>query len=196
MSIRTQRAFNLNRDPFSKDVPAADLFLDDPRTHTLEVLQATVEQRSSVLLTAEPGVGKSCLVRRLASQLHPGRFQVHYFHNATLGRRDFYRQLCWGLGLKPAATAAALFRAISLHVQELAAENRGHPIFVLDEAHLLQDATIEILHLLLNYEWDSRPLLSLVLVGLPELKDRLCTDPRYGRDFVPRFHRGASVGFQ
>jgi general secretion pathway protein A len=29
------------------------------------------------------------------------------------------------------------------------------------------------LHILLNYEWDSRALLSLILVGLPELKDQL-----------------------
>lgn len=173
MSVRIQRAFNFTRAPFAKDAPAADLFLDEARSHTLEVLQSAIEQRSSVLLTAEPGVGKSCLVRRLASQLHPGRFRVHYFHNATLGRRDFYRQLCWGLGLTPSATAAALFRAVSQHIEELAAENRGHPVFVLDEAHLLQDATVEHLHILLNYEWDSRPLLSLLLVGLPELKDRL-----------------------
>jgi type II secretory pathway predicted ATPase ExeA len=173
MSVRTQRAFNFTREPFAKDFPIADLFLDEARSRTLETLQGAIEQRFSVLLTAEPGVGKSCLVRRLASQLHPGRVKVQNLHNATLGRRDFYRQLCWGLGLKPSATPAALFRAISQHIEELAAENRGHPVFVLDEAHLLQDATVEILHLLLNYQWDSRPLLSLLLVGLPELKDRL-----------------------
>ncbi len=170
---RIQRAFNLVRDPFAKDIPVADFFLDEPRNDTLDAMQFALEKRSSVLLCAEPGVGKSCLVRALAAKLHTGRFQVHYFHNATLGRRDFYRQLCWGLGLTPSATAAALFRAVSQHVQDLAAENRGHPIFVLDEAHLLHDATIEHLHILLNYEWDSRPLLSIVLVGLPELRDRL-----------------------
>jgi len=102
-----------------------------------------------------------------------GRFKVHYFHNATLGRRDFYHHICWGLGLKAAATAASLFRAISQHVKELSDQNHGHPVFIFDEAHLLQDPIIEHLHLLLNYEWDSRPLLSLLLVGLPELKDRL-----------------------
>jgi len=39
-------------------------------------------------------------------------------------------------------------------------------------AHLLQDV-LEHLHILANHEWDARALLSLVLVGLPELKDRL-----------------------
>ena len=42
-----------------------------------------------------------------------------------------------------------------------------------DEAHLLHPDTLDHLHILLNYEWDSRALLSLVLIGLPELFDRL-----------------------
>jgi hypothetical protein len=36
---------------------------------------------------------------------------------------------------------------------------------VLDEAHLLHQDTLDHLHILLNYEWDSKPLLSLLLVG-------------------------------
>jgi general secretion pathway protein A len=173
MTARIQRAYSLARDPFAKDIPTQDLWLDDTRTQALDTLHATVESRHSALLTAEPGLGKTCLMRRLAQDLHPGRFRVHYFHHATLGRRDFYRQLCWGLGLQPAATAAALFRAVSQHVEELAQDNRGHPVFVLDEAHLLADPVVEHLHILTNYEWDAKPLLSLVLVGLPELRDRL-----------------------
>jgi hypothetical protein len=46
------------------------------RRSRLAVLQATIEQRPSVPLTAEPGVGKSYLARRLASQLHPGRIRT------------------------------------------------------------------------------------------------------------------------
>ncbi|MEL6187912.1 MAG: ATP-binding protein [Myxococcota bacterium] len=42
-----------------------------------------------------------------------------------------------------------------------------------DEAHLLHQDVLEHLHILANYAWDSRPLLSLVLVGLPELWGRL-----------------------
>jgi len=57
-------------------------------------------------------------------------------------------------------------------VQELS-NDRVHPVFLLDEAHLLHQDTLDHLHILLNYGWDSQPLLSLVLIGLPELADRL-----------------------
>lgn len=100
---------------------------------------------------------------------HPAAgFRLTYSHNATLGRRAFYRQLCVALGLSPAATTGSLFYAVSRHVEE-----RIHPVFLLDEAHLLHQDTLEHLRILLNYAWDSRALLSLVLVRLPELRDRL-----------------------
>ena len=125
-----------------------------------------------VLLTGEPGVGKTCVMRAVRARVPAQGCRLIYCHNATLGRSDFYRQLCHALGLSPSATAAALFYAVSTHVQDLGKEHM-HPVFLLDEAHLLHQDTLDHLYILLNYEWDSRALLSLVWVGLPELEDRL-----------------------
>ncbi len=136
-----------------------------------EVLD-TLQERHSVLLVGEPGIGKMCVLRALRQRLPKERFRLTWCHNATLGRRDFYRQLCLALGLSSKATAAAVFYSATGHVQELASA-RVHPVFLLDEAHLLHADVLAHLHILLNYEWDSRTLLSLVLVGLPELKDWL-----------------------
>jgi type II secretory pathway predicted ATPase ExeA len=118
-------------------------------------------------------------------------FRLTYCHNATLGRRDFYRQLCHAVGLTPAATAGSLFYALSRHVEDRVAE-RVHPVFLLDESHLLHQDTLDHLHILLNYAWDSRALLSLILVGLPELQDRL--ELRKNRSLYSRIHRRLSVG--
>ena len=101
------------------------------------------------------------------------------------GPRDFYRQLCLALGLKPSATAAAVFFSVTTNIEELGHE-RVHPVFLLDEAHLLHQDVIDHLHILLNYQWDSRALLSLVLVGLPELEDRLSR--RHHRSLYSRLH--------
>jgi type II secretory pathway predicted ATPase ExeA len=38
---------------------------------------------------------------------------------------------------------------------------------------LLHQDVLDHLHILLNYQWDSRALLSLILVGLPELENQL-----------------------
>jgi type II secretory pathway predicted ATPase ExeA len=138
------------------------------------------------MLVGDPGVGKTCLLRALRQVLPQEGFRLTYCHNATLGRRDFYRQLCTALGLAPSATAAALFHAVSTHVTELGRDARQHPVFLLDEAHLLHQDTLAHLHILLNYEWDRRPLLSLILVGLPELADRM--NLRINRSLYSRIH--------
>jgi len=164
--------FGLKEAPFSKEISDAELWLPPSKKDLVEDLCEAVRERSSVVLVGEPGVGKTCVLRALRHKLPHAGFRLTYCHNATLGRRDFYRQLCLALGLQPSATAAAVFFAVSNHVEELGRE-RVHPVFLLDESHLLHQDTLDHLHILLNYQWDSKALLSLVLIGLPELEDRL-----------------------
>jgi type II secretory pathway predicted ATPase ExeA len=183
--------FGLREAPFSKDVGDADLWLPPSRQAVCDELIDAVSEHDSVLLTGDPGVGKTCLLRALRHRVPEAGCRLTYCHNATLGRRDFYRQLCLALGLAPAATAASVFWAVSCHVQDLGRE-KLHPVFLLDEAHLLHQDTLDHLHILLNYEWDRRPLLSLVLVGLPELENRLAI--RHNRSLYSRLHRRLRVG--
>jgi general secretion pathway protein A len=165
-------AFGLKEPPFSKEIADADLWLPASKTAVVDQLLDAIREHASVVLVGDPGVGKTCVLRALRHRIPAAGFRLTYCHNATLGRRDFYRQLCAALGLSPAATSGSLFYAIARHVEERA-EERIHPVFLLDEAHLLHQDTLDHLHILLNYHWDSRALLSLVLVGLPELRDRL-----------------------
>jgi general secretion pathway protein A len=183
--------FTLREAPFGKDIADGDLWLPSSKQHARDTLLEALSERTSVLLVGEPGVGKSCLLRALRHHLPQAGYRLTYCHNATLGRRDFYRQLCLALGLSPSATAAGVFYAVSLHVQDLAGQ-RLHPVFLLDEAHLLHQDTLDHLHILLNYEWDQKPLLSLILVGLPELQDRLAL--RRNRSLYSRLHQRLSVG--
>jgi len=167
-----QRHFGLDRAPFSKDVADDELWLPSSKLALVDDLVEAVEAREHVLLVGEPGVGKTCTLRALRRRLPETDYRLTYCHNATLGRRDFYRQLCLALGLSPRATAAAVFHSVSSHVEELGRQ-RVHPVFLLDEAHLLQQQVLEHLHVLANYQWDRKPLLSMVLVGLPELWGQL-----------------------
>jgi general secretion pathway protein A len=164
--------FGLKEPPFSKEIADADLWLPSSKASLVDDLCEALEERASVLLTGEPGVGKTCVLRALRKRLPEAGYRLTYCHNATLGRRDFYRQLCLALGLSPKATAAAVFYSVSTHVQDLG-KDRVHPVFLIDEAHLLHPETLGHLHILLNYEWDSKALLSLILVGLPELGAQL-----------------------
>ena len=165
--------YGLSREPFSKEINADELYVSPAHEEIGARLKAAIEGRASAVLTGEVGVGKTFLLRGLTNDLNPSRYRVTYIHNANVSRRDFYRQLSVALALEPKAHPSALFRQVQAHVEELADEQKVHPVLLLDEAHLLATSVLEYLHVLLNYRMDSRSFLSVILVGLPELKDRL-----------------------
>jgi type II secretory pathway predicted ATPase ExeA len=173
MSDILQSAFSLRHSPFAPDVAAEDLWLDDARKDAIDRVVDAVSRRRHVLVKGEAGTGKNCLLRAMRSRLSSVHYRTVYVANVTLGRRDFYRQVCSALGIVPKGTPAGLFEAIQRDVEAQHREHRVHPVLVLDEAHLMPDSTLGHLHVLANFDWDSQPLLSLVLVGLPELHDRL-----------------------
>lgn len=177
--------FGLRSSPFTKEVDDGALWLPESKIALVSDIVDSLSERQSVLLLGEPGVGKTCVLRALRHQLPQAGFRLTYCRNATLGRRDFYRYLCHALGLHPASTAANLFLAVETHVQDLR-RDKLHPVFLLDEAHLLHPDMLAHLHILLNYDWDAKSLLSLVLVGLPELEQNLSR--RAHRSLFTRIH--------
>ena len=164
--------FGLERPAFSKEIDDAHLWLPPSKHSVVERICRAVENHKSVSLVGDPGVGKTCVLRAVRHRLAAQPVRLTYCHNATLGRRDFYRHLCLALGLEAKATVGSLFWAVSTHVEQLAKESL-HPVLLLDEAHLLHQDTLDHLHILLNYHWDAKALMSLILVGLPEMEDRL-----------------------
>ena len=178
-------AFGLRAAPFSKEIDDADLWLPESKAALVVDIEEALAERQSVLLLGEPGVGKTCVLRALRHRLPQAGFRLTYCRNASLGRRDFYRLLCHALGLQPSSTAANLFLAVEAHVHELR-RDRVHPVFLLDEAHLLHPDMLAHLHILLNYEWDAKALLSLLLIGLPELEGNL--HRRAHRSLLTRIH--------
>jgi general secretion pathway protein A len=185
-----QTFFSLSAPPFQKGVSDGELHLSLTGVLLLGQITAALHERQQIALYGEPGAGKTCLLRALRHSLPHDQFRLTYCANVTLGRRDFYRQFAIALGLSPCGTAASLFNSIATQVQDLG-QNRIHPVLILDEAHLLHQDTLDHLHILLNFDWDSRPLLSLLLVGLPDLRDRLLL--RRNRSLLSRIHHRLSL---
>jgi type II secretory pathway predicted ATPase ExeA len=173
MNNKALSTYGLTRLPFSKDIPASEMLDTEALQRAKERLKAALEGRSSAVMTGDSGSGKTCLLRALEEDLPQGRYRIHYVHNATVNRRDFYRQLSIGMGLEPRATFAALFASVSQHIQDLASQHKLRMVLLIDEAHMLPLSVLDQMHVLMNFERDSKPWLSIILVGLPELRETL-----------------------
>src|SRR5882672_9273090 len=183
--------FGLRSEPFSKEIDDGKLWLPESKRNLVDELVTCVHERKHAAVTGEPGVGKTCVLRALrhAPATDPS-FRLTYCHNVTLGRRDFYRHVCHALNIPYGATAGDVSHSVSKHVEDLAREHT-FPVLLVDEAHLMHQDTLDHLHILLNYAWDSRALLSLILVGLPELRERLAL--RHNRSLYSRIHHRLEV---
>ena len=146
---RLLSTFGFTRPPFSKDISPSEMFQTDQFQEAMLGLKAAIEGRTSAVVTGDSGSGKTCLIRALEQDLPQGRYRLHYTANATVNRRDFYRQISIGMGLEAHSSFAALYSTVSQHIQDLAMQHKLWVILVLDEAHLLHIQVLEQLHILL-----------------------------------------------
>jgi general secretion pathway protein A len=130
------------------------------------------ERKGFVQLTGEVGAGKTTLCRALLEQLDD-RFATALILNPILDANQLMEAIAmeFGLdvhGLDRLETVATINRFLLEQVQQ----NRDC-LLIVDEAQDLTDDLLEQVRLLSNLETDKRKLLQIVLMGQPELRDRL-----------------------
>jgi type II secretory pathway predicted ATPase ExeA len=164
--------FGLKRRPFDKSIATRDLY----SWPGLEELEARLEMAKGahgiMLLTGEPGTGKTVALRRFVDSLNTEHYQPVYLPLSTLTVLDAYAQLHRALGGEEIRSKSLLFAGIQQGIAQLNAQSK-QPVIVLDEADLLRSAIFDELRILLNFEMDSRDPLLLILCGQPQLLAKL-----------------------
>jgi type II secretory pathway predicted ATPase ExeA len=102
------------------------------------------------------------------------RFSSFYYKtpNPRLNTATLYSQILLALQVEPTHTFTRLLPQLRDTLQNLARKNR-YPLLVIDEAHLLPSELFDQLRFLLNDDFDANSLLTLVLVGQPDLAAKL-----------------------
>jgi MSHA biogenesis protein MshM len=166
--------FGLNEMPFGLTPDTAFAFATRAHQEALNtLLLAARSGEGFIKITGEVGTGKTLLCRRfLATQ--GDDCVTCYLPNPLLTPTTLLLALAEELELKPAADATEyqLLKSINGELLALAAEGR-HVVVCIDEAQALPLKTLETLRLLSNLETEKRKLLQVVLLGQPELDERL-----------------------
>ena len=140
---------------------------------TLFRLDYLAKTKGFGILTGSPGRGKTTAIRTQSSTLNPSLYKVVYSSLSTLTPNDFYRNLVKELGSEPAFKKPDNFRIIQEEITRLSLEKRKTPIIIIDEANYINNAILNDLKILFNFEMDSRDRAAILLAGLPKLNSTL-----------------------
>lgn len=130
------------------------------------------ERKGFIQITGEVGAGKTTVTRAVLEELGP---TVHtaLILNPVLTSTQLARTILVELGLRPRKLdRSGYLDVLSQYLFDQAARDHDVVLFI-DEAQDLEPELLEQIRLLSNLETDQRKLLQIVLIGQPELRDKL-----------------------
>ena len=162
--------YSLKRQPFDKGIKTTRAMETTPLSECGARLDYIKRQGGIMLLTGDPGVGKTLAIRRFTDALPETSFRTVYTALSTLKGTDILRHINHCLGLKYRATKSALYTQIQQEILETKEQRGKTVVLIIDEAHLLQPSALQELRILTNFKMDSFDPFILILAGHTELR--------------------------
>ena len=182
--------WGLRERPF-ENTPDPKFFFSSPVCkQALDRLLYTIHsQKGCALLTGEYGCGKTFLMRKALDLLNGNDYEIALMNYPIFGPNEFLQEILFQQGQEvKEESRLELFRKISAHLYESMRENRQN-LLVIDEAQLIDEPQVfEEIRLLLNLQLEDRFLLTIFLVGQPELRERILQYPQLEQRIGIRFH--------
>lgn len=186
-----QAYWGLNEKPFENTPDPKFLYYSHQHEEAMaRMLYAVRERKGAALLTGEYGCGKTLLSRVLKSELRSeDKYKAVFVLDPRFTGTAFLQEIAFQLGANPIPnTKIKIFHTLqSIFIANHAAGK--HTVLVIDEAQSVRNLDIfEELRLLLNFQLDDKFLLTIILLGSPELKQMIATMPHLAQRMAVRYH--------
>lgn len=203
--------FGLKHDPLGKNI--RQIVHSTQQSQLTQKLNFLLQTKGIGIITGDAGTGKTTALREWANSLNPMTHHVIYQSDNHFKSFDIYSQLGDQLGLDKYARYSTLWRALKHELLNLIDNKQLSPIWIIDEAHCAPANFLIELPSFLNFNFDSREVMTIILVGLPQLQATLkkmihsalhsrtlfqfaweaCDDPAKFRDFLIEAFKNAGI---
>ena len=137
------------------------------------LLYAIKMKKGGAMLSGDIGCGKTTLTKVCIQELSGDRYEISLIVNPRLEPLEFLQEVIYQLGISDVPdTKIKCLRVLNDKMIQNARSNK-ETLLMVDEAQLLSQATLEEIRLLLNAQLNDRFLITIILFGQPELRERI-----------------------
>jgi general secretion pathway protein A len=174
--------YSLRKEPFQITPDPEFLYLSPSHKEALgAILYGVMQRKGFIAIIGEVGVGKTTILRSYIEEADKKHLRIVYVFDANVSFIGLLRTIHRELGLMPAGGKDGKdepkepFDLVSRIQEFLIAEYQkgGNLVVIIDEAQNMPIETLESLRMLSNLETSTDKLIQIVLIGPPELEERL-----------------------
>jgi general secretion pathway protein A len=158
----------------------------------MRLLYAVREKKGAAMLSGECGSGKTLLSRVIMTQLlnESNRYKVALIVNPAISKEELLAEIVYQFGqdIRKEDNKSELLRKLNDILYKNMNSNI-HNVIIIDEAQAMEDdSTFEEIRLLLNFQLNEMFLLTLLLFGQSELKDKIERIPQFKQRLAIKYH--------
>jgi len=165
--------YGLTEKPFQIVPNPSYLYMSPVHENALTYLEyGLMENVGFILLTGNVGTGKTTLVRHIMDQFESKK-EIAVIFNTHVTPEELIYLILNAFELEPKQESKTInLEILNQFLIEKYAQNK-QVLLIIDEAQNLSDEALEGVRMLSNLQSDEQNLIQIMLVGQPELKDRL-----------------------
>ena len=190
--------WKLNAKPFENTPDPRFYYPSAQHEEALSRLLFVVQEgKGAGMLIGNFGCGKTLIAQELLDKLGQDTFKSALINNPLLSPIEFLRSIAVKLGATDLPTKRSeLMTDVILETIETILINNlrdgKQTIIIVDEMQVVEDKIIfEQLRMMLNFQLRDRFLLTLIIMGQPELKVHINTNKQFLQRIATQFHLGA-----